>query len=153
MASDQKCQQLGQSLHCGNYKRSLEREKKDLHMVFVDLEKAFDRIPRDLIWWWLRKKGVPEEYVKIVQDMYRSSKTQVVTQKGETEYFPIEVGLHQGSALSPFLFIKIIDVITENIEKDPCAMMFADDLMLCAITREEVEEAWKHGELCLRGMC
>ena len=66
------------------------REKnKDLHMVFVDLEKAFDRIPRDLIWWCLRKKGVPEEYVKIVQDMYRSCKTKVVTQKGETEYFAI----------------------------------------------------------------
>ena len=89
------------------------REKnKDLHMVFVDLEKAFDRIPRDLIWWCLRQKGVPEEYVKIVQDMYRSS-------KGETEYFPIEVGLHQGSALSPLLFILIMDVLTENIKKDP----------------------------------
>ena len=43
------------------------REKnKDLHMVFVDLEKAFDRIPRDLIWLCLRKKGVPEECVQIV---------------------------------------------------------------------------------------
>ena len=82
------------------------REKnKDLHMVFVDLEKAFDRIPRDLIWWCLIKKGVPEEYVKNVQDMCRSSKTQVVTQKGETEYLQLEVGLHQGSALSPLLFI------------------------------------------------
>ena len=91
------------------------REKnRDLH--FVDLEKAFDRMPRDLIWWCLRKKGVPEEYVKIVQDMYRSSKTQVVTQKGETEYFPIEVGLHQGSALSRLLFI-IMDVLTENIAR------------------------------------
>ena len=58
---------------------------KDLHMVFVDLEKAFDRIPMDLIsLWCLRKKGVSEECVKIVQDMYRSSKTQMVTQKGET---------------------------------------------------------------------
>ena len=38
-------------------------------MVFVHLEKAFDRIPRDLIWWCLGKKGVPEEYAKIVQDM------------------------------------------------------------------------------------
>ena len=56
------------------------REKnKDVHMVFVDLEQAFDRIPRDLIWWCLRKKGVPEEYAQIVQDMYRSCKTQVVT--------------------------------------------------------------------------
>ena len=61
------------------------REKnKDLHMVCVYLEKAFDRIPRDLIWRCLRKKGVPEVYVKIihVQYMYRSSKTTVVTQKG-----------------------------------------------------------------------
>ena len=68
---------------------------KDFHMFFVDLEKAFDRMPRDLIWWYLRKKRVPEENVKIVQDMYRSSKTQLVSQKGETEYFPIEVGLHK----------------------------------------------------------
>ena len=46
------------------------REKnKDLHMVFVDLEKAFGRIPRDLIWWCLRKKGVPEEYVNSIQEM------------------------------------------------------------------------------------
>ena len=116
-------------------------------MVFVDLEKAFDRIPRYLIWWCLRKKGVPEEYVQIVQDMYRSRKTQVVTQKSEIEYFPIEVGLHQGSALSSLLFITIMDVLTEHIERDPpWAMMFADDLVMCATTREEVEvdlETWR----------
>ena len=79
--------------------------------------------------------------------MYRASKTKVVTQKGETEYFAIDVGVHQGSALSHFLFIIIMDVLTENIERDPpWAMMFADDLVLCAMTREEVEEdleTWK----------
>ena len=84
MASDQECQQ--RHLH-----EKCREKKKYVHMVFGDLENAFDRIPRDVIWWCLRKKGMPEEYVKIVQDMYRSSKTQVVTQKGETEYFPIEV--------------------------------------------------------------
>ena len=42
---------------------------------------------------------------------YRSSKTKVVTQKGETEYFAIELGLNQGSALSPLLFIIIVDVL------------------------------------------
>ena len=72
---------------------------------------------------------------------FQAVKTQVVTLKGETEYLPIEVGLHQGSALCPLLFIIILDVLTENIENGPpWAMMFADDLVLCAMTREEVEE-------------
>ena len=47
----------------------------------------------------------------------------------------------QGLVLNPVLFITIMDVLTENTEKDPpWAMMFADDLVLCAMTREEVEE-------------
>ena len=51
------------------------------------------------------------------------------------------MGLHQGSTIEPILFIIIMDVLTENIVKDPpWAMMFADDLVMCAITREEVEE-------------
>ena len=65
----------------------------------------------------------------------------MVTQKGEIEYFPIEVGLHQGSALSHLLFIIIMDVLTENIKKDPpWAIMFAHYLVLCAMTREDVAE-------------
>ena len=82
----------------------------------MDIEQAFDRIPRGVIWWCLIKKGVPDENVQIVQDMYKSCKTQVVTQKGETEYFAIEVGLHQGSALSPLLFIIIMEFLTENTD-------------------------------------
>ena len=67
-------------LHCGNYRRSVERRTKMYTcMVFVDQEKAFDRIPMNLIWWCLRKQGVSEEYAKIVHDMYRSSKTPVFT--------------------------------------------------------------------------
>ena len=35
-------------------------KKKDLWMAFVDLEKAFDRVPRDVVWWALRSLGVDE---------------------------------------------------------------------------------------------
>ena len=74
-------------------------------MVFVDLEKADDMVPRDLIWWSLRKKGIPEQYVAIIQDMYQDTQTRVETRCDTTEYFDIEVGLHQGYALSLLLFI------------------------------------------------
>ena len=86
---------------------------------------------------------MPEEYVQIVQDMYRSCKTQVITQKGETEYFPIEVGVVSTSRICPESSLVHCNNgrSNGNIEKDPpWAMMFADDLVMCAMTREEVEE-------------
>ena len=60
---------------------------------------------------------------------------------GRTEYFEVKVGLHQGSALSPLLFISIMDVLAEEARtKTPWAMLFADDLVLVSETVEEVEE-------------
>ena len=47
-------------------RRLIERfrmAEKDLHMVFIDLEKAYDRVPRDVLWWALKKKAVPLKYV------------------------------------------------------------------------------------------
>ena len=53
----------------------------------------------------------------------------------------MKVGLHQGSALSPLLFIIIMDVLAEEARtKPPWAMLFADDLVLVSETVEEVEE-------------
>ena len=73
-------------------------------------------------------------------DIYKDSKTRVVTDAGETEKIEVEVGLHQGSALSPLLYIIIIDVIAENNgEETLWSMLFADDLVLC----EEECERWK----------
>ena len=124
------------------------REKgQDLHLVFVDLEKAYDRVPRELIWWSLRKKNVPEGYIKVIQDMYKDSLTQIQTRDGCTDYFSIDVGLHQGSALSPLLFIIIMDVLaSELVSKPPESMLFADDIVLCETSREKVEqelERWR----------
>ena len=41
-------------------------------MAFVDLEKAFDRVPRDVIWWAMRKLGIDEWQVRLVQSMYNA---------------------------------------------------------------------------------
>ena len=98
---------------------------KELHVVFVDLEKAYDRVPRELIWYSLRRKGVPEAYINIIRDMYARCKTSVMASAGKAEEIQIEVGLHQGSAISPLLFVIIIDVITEDIDEGtPWAMLF-----------------------------
>ena len=77
----------------------MQEHQKDLHMVLVDLEKAYDTVPKELIWHCLRKQGVAEEYVRVVQDMYRDCETVVVTTVGETESIKIDVGLQVGSVL------------------------------------------------------
>ena len=76
---------------------------KPLCMAFVDLEKAFDRVPRDVIWWAMRKLGIDEWLVRLVQSMYVRSRVRVGD--GYSEEFGVGVGVHQGSVLSPLLFI------------------------------------------------
>ena len=95
------------------------REKqRELHLVFIDLEKAYDRIPRQEVWRCLREKGTPEIYVRLIKDMYEDACTQVRSSVGLTNTFRVEVGLHQGSSLSPYLFNIIMDVITRDVREE-----------------------------------
>ena len=48
---------------------------KKLYMAFVDLEKAFDHVPRKVIWWALRKLGVEEWIMQLVQGMYANARS------------------------------------------------------------------------------
>ena len=77
------------------------KKKKDLHMVFIDLEKAYDKIPMNVMWWALDKHKVPTKYVGLIKDMYNNVVTSVRTSDGDTDDFPIRIGLHQGSAFEP----------------------------------------------------
>ncbi|KAK3523668.1 hypothetical protein QTP70_007843 [Hemibagrus guttatus] len=114
--------------------------QRELHCVFVDLEKAYDRVPREELWYCMRKSGVAEKYVRVVQDMYERSRTVVRCAVGQTEEFKVEVGLHQGSALSPFLFAIVMDQLSEEVRQEsPWTMMFADDIVICSESREQVE--------------
>ena len=46
-------------------------------MAFVDLEKAFDRVPREVVWWALRELGVDEGLVTVIKAMYADTLTMV----------------------------------------------------------------------------
>ena len=68
--------------------------------------------------------------------MYEGGKTSVRSLIGDIEYFPMDIGLHQCSTLSPFLFTIIIDELKREIQEEvPWCMLFTDDVVLIDETR------------------
>ena len=111
--------------------------QKGLHCVCVDLEKAYDKVPREEVWYCMRTSGLAEKYVRIIPDMYDDSTTAVRCAVRVTEGFEVKVGLHQGSALSPCLFAMVMNRMTDEIrEEAPWTMMFADDIVICSESKE-----------------
>jgi hypothetical protein len=55
--------------------------------------------------------------------MYDKVVTSVRTTNGDTNIFPINIGLHQGLALSPYLFALVIDEATRDIQGDIPSMI------------------------------
>ena len=82
--------------------------KKKLHFAFVDLKKAFDRVPREVVRWSLRKLRVMEWLVRMVMAMYSGSKSRVRINNVLGNKFSVKVDVHQGSVLSPLLFIIVL---------------------------------------------
>ena len=77
--------------------------KKDIFFAFVDLEKAFNRVPRSVLWWAMRKLGVEERVIRTVKAMYANARSKVQLNGLFSDEFEVKVGVHQGSVLSPLI--------------------------------------------------
>ena len=86
-------------------------------MCFVDLEKAFDRVPIKVVEWALRKKGLTEVLVQAVMSLCEGLGTNVRVGSGLLEEFGVSVGVHQGFALSPLIFAIVVGVMTKDARK------------------------------------
>ena len=67
-------------------KRFRER-MRNLHMVFIDLEKTYEKVLREILWWTLMKKRVSIKYIDIIKDMRNGVVTNVRTSGGITSDF------------------------------------------------------------------
>ena len=99
---------------------------------FVDLEKAFDTVPREMVM----------TQVRMVEGTYEKTTARVVVGEGASEEFEVNIGLRQGSVLSPLLFIAVLDLISrKTVEKDAMKkLLYADDLALVANDKQELQE-------------
>jgi hypothetical protein len=105
------------------------------------------KVPRNVMWWALQKHKVSSKYIILIKDMYDNIMTSVRTSDGDTNDFPINIGLHQGSALSSYLFALVMDDVTTDIQVGILwCMLFADDMVLVDESRMGVDqklELWR----------
>ena len=87
-------------------------KKKPLYFAFVDLEKAFDRVPRAVLEWSLRALVVDDWLIKVIMAMYKNTKSLVSVNGVLGDEFDVKVGVHQGSVLSPILFVIVLEALS-----------------------------------------
>ena len=117
--------------------KDYQKKDKKLYMCFVDMEKAFDRVPTEVMEWDMRKKGLSEVVVWAIMSLNDGAKTRVRVGSAYSEEFEVKVGVHQGSVLLPLLSVIVVDVIAENARRRVInELLYADDLVLMSETME-----------------
>ena len=125
---------------------------RPLYLVFIDLEKAFDHIPRSVVEWAMRRKGVTERDVQGIMAMYKDAKTRVKIEGELSESFQVKVGVHQGSVLSPWLFNVVMDEVTREARSNNLKeLLYADDLLLMGESLNEIEVKYRKWKEALHG--
>lgn len=90
--------------------RRYRDKQKDLYIVFMDQEKAYDNVPREVLWRVLRRKKY--EFLILIKDIYHGVKTC----GWDTKAFATIMGLHQGSAFSPYLLTLVMDELIKHVQ-------------------------------------
>ena len=110
---------------------------------FVDLEKAFDTVPREMLMATLRWMGVPEAAVMMVEGTYEKTTARVEVGEGASEEFEVKIGLRQCIMLSPLLSIAVLDLISrKTVTKDAMEkLLYADDLAMLANGTQKLQES------------
>lgn len=115
------------------------RERRDLHIVSLDLHKAFDSVNHNAVFQTLSDLKCPTVFINYLKHQYSTAKTSLELGNGESAEIRIGRGVFQGDPLSPIIFNYIIDKALEKLDKDfgyPCGtdritcMAFADDVTI-----------------------
>ena len=115
----------------------LNRNKR-LHACFIDMQKCFDSIYRNGLWYKLYNMGIQGKFLRIIKDMYSNVKSCVKLCNNNSDFFEYAVGLRQGEVMSPILFSLFVNDIEENIINDNInlddsitnLLLFADDMVI-----------------------
>ena len=121
---------------------------KEVFMCFIDLEKAYDRVPREKLMDVLQLYGVGSKLLRAIDSLYTKSLAAVRIDGKVSEWFNVKIGVRQGCKLSPLLFIIYMNDIIKNCHFEGglnfannkiMSLAYADDLVLLAESEVELQ--------------
>ena len=118
-----------------------KKKKKKLFSCFVDLQKAYETVWHNGLFYKLLQTGISAKIVRLLQDLYKKTSSCVKLNNSISDYFDVSVGVRQGCVLSPILFNIYVDGIVKdilNVNTNPAMLgqmkvpllMYADDIVL-----------------------
>ena len=127
-----------------------QREKKQLFLAFLDIEKAYDKVNREQLMFVLRKLGIPGKIRRIINGMYKRTKAKYIFGDIETDWVKLERGVRQGCVLSPLLFAMYTEELAVRLGRSGLGvkvgqdrlgvLLYADDIILLAENGRDMQE-------------
>ena len=103
-------------------------EGLDVHSVFLDISKAFDKVWHDRIIFKLKQNGISGNLLNLLSNFLRNRKQRVVLNGQTSSCADVNAGVPQGSILGPLLFLIYINDLADGLSSN--AKLFADDSSL-----------------------
>ena len=110
--------------------KSME-DRKSVDVLFLDMSKAFDRVPHTYLLDKLRMMGIGGDLLSWLRDYLSSRRQRCIVERCASGWLPVSSGVPQGTILGPLLFLLYINDIADNLNSK--VALFADD---CVLYRE-----------------
>ena len=90
-------------------RKKKKKKKKNQYLAFVDLQKAFDRVPHQVLCWVMRKLGIDMLIIQIFQAMHCEVRSNVHGENCFSDCLSVNIVVHQNSDLGPLFFIIVLE--------------------------------------------
>ena len=128
---------------------SLVQNNKNLYVAFIDLQKCFDFVDRDMMLYKLLLHNIDGKVYNSIKNIYQSSESCVRVNNKLTNWFRCKTGVKQGDNLSPTLFSIFINDLVQDInnlnlgielvDRKLSILLYADDIALIAKSPEDLQ--------------
>ena len=134
------------------------KNKKRLYCAFIDLQRAFDSVYRNALWYKYIKYGVDGKLLKLLRSMYCAVKSCVRHLNTLSDFLCSEIGLFQGEIMSSILFSFFLNDIEQNLRENTFdsitldqvtiyLLLFADDAVLISDSKEGLQRSLNQFEV------